>query len=320
MTKRRIVFFGTPNFAVTILEFLQNTDIRPLLIITAPDKARGRGKKILPTPVKTWALIHNIEVAAPEVLNDQLLTNKLVKIKPELFIVAAYGKILKKNYLQIPSEGVLNIHPSLLPKYRGAAPIQGALLHGEKETGVTIILMDEQMDHGPILAQEKINILEEDDSVTLSHKLAGLGGKLLIETISSWFERKITPLQQNHKEATFTKSIDKSEGKIDWQKEAEAIVRYVKAYKLWPISWSVLNINGKKIRIKILKAKLADDNSKGIKAGTLIKKNGDMYVATKDVFLRLDELQPEGRKAMPGRDFMRGLPLSSADKPLAFDT
>ncbi|OGZ03732.1 MAG: methionyl-tRNA formyltransferase [Candidatus Lloydbacteria bacterium RIFCSPHIGHO2_01_FULL_41_20] len=243
----KIAFFGTPNFAVVILKELKKKGIGPGLVITAPDKPRGRGMKLTPPPVKVWAEDNSIEYIQPEKLDSEFI-EKLKIENYKLFVVAAYGKILRQEILDIPKYGTLNVHPSLLPKLRGASPIEGAVLEGEKETGVSIMILDSEMDHGPILAQEKIKLNGQEKAPELENKLAKIGGKLLAQTIPKWIKEDIKKIEQNHSLATFTKKITKDDGLIDPNGDSEINWRKFRAFYGWPGIYFF--INGERIIVK----------------------------------------------------------------------
>ncbi|MBI2012761.1 methionyl-tRNA formyltransferase, partial [Candidatus Curtissbacteria bacterium] len=208
-----IVFFGTPRLAQIILEKLIDSPFRPQLVVTAPDSKVGRSLKPQLSPVKQTAAKHHIDVLEPKTLNSHLRTGNetfsILNSQFDLAILVAYGKIIPKDILAIPKYGFINIHPSILPKYRGPSPIQSAILAGEKQTGVTIIKLDEEIDHGPILAQKKINITNHDTHAALVEKLGKLGDELLIETLPEYLDEKLKPKPQNHALATFTKKVTK---------------------------------------------------------------------------------------------------------------
>ncbi len=210
--------------------------------------------------------------------------------KADIFVIAAYGKILTPKILAKAKLGVLNVHPSLLPKYRGPSPVQSAILAGETETGVTIMLTDEKIDHGSILAQTKVSIDPNDTSASLLEKLFLIGAALLIETIPRWVAGKIEPKAQNHALATYTKLLTKDSGRIDWSQNAEIIIRHIRAMTPWPSAWTVYN----KKRIKILAAHVGS------------VKLEDFIIPTADKLLIIDMMQPEGGKPMTGREFVRG--------------
>lgn len=285
----RIVYFGSPDFALPSLETLSSM-FKPALIITAPpDPKRG------PSPVEKLARAKKIHTLSP-----QKLTKDLFRGAFDLFIIAAYGKILSKEILAIPKKGTINIHPSLLPKYRGASPIQAATLNDEKETGVTIMLTDELVDHGPIIAQEKVVVKKGEDSVSLSQGLAELGGKLLIQTLPLYLAGKLIPQEQNHARATFTRLLKREDSKIDWNQNAETIERMVRAYLLWPVAWTILNNK----RVKLLRTRIGPPAA--LPPHTLVKLKTGLGIAAKDNFLIVESLQLEGKKPITGSDFARG--------------
>jgi len=239
----KIIFMGTPEFSAVILEALVNSNYEIAAVITNPDAPIGRKQILTPSPVKVLAEKNKIPVIQLDEMRD---------FNVDLAIVAAYGKIISKNVLDIPRYGMINVHPSLLPKYRGASPIQNAILNGDKKTGVTIMKLDKEMDHGEIISQVETQILGSDTYESLSQKLAILGAELLIKTIPDYTSGKIKPVKQNHAEATYTKIIKKEDGKIDWSKSAIEIERIVRAFYPWPIAWTIWN--GKVL--KILEARI----------------------------------------------------------------
>ena len=291
----RIIFFGTPLFGQIILQKLLDENFNIAAVVTQPDRPVGRDQKLTPSPVKTLANERKIPVLPPADKVDLLATNhKLLATKPTLFVVASYGMIIPQEILELPEKGALNVHPSLLPKYRGASPIQAAILNGETETGVTIILMDEQMDHGPILAQKKIALDPAETTSTAMVKLAQFGGKLLARTIPNYLSGKITPQPQDHTQATYTKLIKKDDGKVNWQENNIQIERMVRAYNPWPGVWTTVgemaeqldrelkNQRHQNLRLKILQAHLEN--------GTL----------------SLNSVQVEGKNPIAFADFVKG--------------
>jgi len=270
----RIVFFGTPQLGVQVLEKLIAKGFKPIVVVTREDKPVGRGQKTTPPPVKTVAQKHKIPIFQPKKLKEnQEIARELKSFLPNLFIVAAYGRIIPREILEIPKYGTLNVHPSLLPKYRGASPIQSAILAEEKETGVTIILLDEEMDHGPIIAQEKIDLNVTETAEDLKKKLGDSGAELLIRTIPAWIEGKIKPKEQNHKKATFTKVFTKEDGYIDLSNppSPEKFNLMVRAFYPWPGTWT-------KWQNKIIK------------------------------FMPGNLIQPEGKKPITVKEFLNGYP------------
>ena len=283
-----LIFIGTSEFAVPSLENLTKSDYKIKAVITAPDKPQGRKKETIPSPVKQKAEELQLKTLQPKDIKE--IKEEIFEISPDLIIVAAYGQIIPKEIIEYPKLGSLNIHPSLLPKYRGPSPIQSAILKGEKEIGVTIIKMDEKMDHGPILSQEKIKIKTNQYYPEIQEKLSEEAASLLNLTISRYLKKEITPRPQNDSKATYTKILTRQDGEINWQKEAQEIERKVKAFYPWPGTW----VYFKNKRVKIIKAKA-------------ITEERDGTVKTGKDYLLLEKVQPDGKKPMSGADFLRGL-------------
>jgi len=276
MKKRTIIFIGTSSFAITTLEELIENGYEILAVITAPDKPVGRKQELTPSPIKEIALKYNLLTFQPEKISE--VEKEISQLKPDLIITSSYGQIIPKNILDIPKKESLNLHPSLLPKYRGPSPIQTAILNGEKVTGITIIKMDEKMDHGPIIAQQETNINPDDTYESLEDKLSEEITKLLIEILPRYFKNKIQPEIQDESRATYTKILTRDDGKIDLKENAEEIERKVRAFSPWPGTWTEINNQ----RVKILKVKI------------------------KNNFLSLELIQPAGKKPMTGEEFFRG--------------
>lgn len=257
-----MVFFGTPQISVFVLEELKKAGIVPALVVTAPDKPRGRKMIITPPEAKVWAQAEGIPVLQPQKIADEFLA-ELESRAPQggwdVFIVAAYGKLLPQKLLDMPKHEVVNVHPSLLPRLRGATPIRGAILADEKETGVTIMIIDAEMDHGPILAQKKINIAEWPPHASgLEETLAKEGGALLAEVLPKWLKGEIEPQEQDHDKATFTKKIKKEDGLIDLNDDPYQNLLKIRAYEGWPGAYFFTKKGDREIRVKIMDAKLAD--------------------------------------------------------------
>jgi len=292
-TKPKIIFLGTPEFGAIILEGLVKNNYSPILVVTALDKPVGRKQVLTPSPVKIIAEKYRITLL--QSIKVSSIKYQVLSIKPDLIILAAYGQILPKEILEIPKFGCLNVHPSLLPKYRGASPIQAAILNGDKETGITIILMDEKMDHGKIVSNIKYQVSSNIIYEELSKELAELGAKLLIEIIPKWINNKIEAQSQDESKATYTKIIKKEDGKIDWSKPAEEIERQIRAFYPWPGSFFFWKKNNKILRVKILEAdvlKSEDPKQFCVKCG-------------KD-YLSIKKLQLEGKKPIKINEFLRG--------------
>jgi methionyl-tRNA formyltransferase len=304
----KIIFIGTPEYGAIVLEGLIKGGYRPVLAVTVPDKPKGRKQILTPPVVKVVAKKHNIPVEQPEIIKNLKL--KIKNLKPDLGILAAYGQIIPKDILDIPKFGFLNIHPSLLPKYRGPSPIQFTILNGEKKSGVTIILMDEKIDHGPIISQKSLEIKEQETAETLHNKLAQLGAYLLLETVPKLVKGLIKPKEQDDAQATFTKILFKEDGKIDWKKPVELLEREIRAFYPWPGSYIIWENKGKLIKIKILKArafKSPDFFKVKYPIGKiLVVPQNEIGVQCKKDFLVIEKLQPEGKKEMIAEDFIRG--------------
>ena len=305
----KIVFMGTPEFSAIILKGLCQVEYKPILVVTAPDKPVGRKQIITPPPVKTLAERYKIPVIQPDKILDS--KSQILDSKPDLIVVAAYGQILPKEILEIPKLGCLNVHPSLLPRWRGPSPIQYAILNGDKKTGVTIMLMDEKIDHGPILSQREIIIDEKETGKTLYEKLTNLGARLLSETIFQLEKGLIKPKSQNEEKATYSKVLVREDGKINWQNTAEEIERQIRAFDLWPGSFTFWEImKGKLLRIKIFKAevfKSPTGQTFSIGKVLVVPLNRAGVQSGKD-FLLIEELQLEGQKTMESEEFLRGHP------------
>lgn len=308
MTEVKIIFMGTPEFSAIILEGLCQAGHKPILVVTETDKPAGRKQILTPPPVKVLAQKYQIPTAQPEkILNFK---SKILNLKPDLIVVAAYGKTLPKEILEIPNLGCLNVHPSLLPRWRGPSPIQYAILNGDKKTGATIMLMDEKIDHGPILSQREIMIEEKETGKTLQEKLANLGTHLLLETIFQLEKGMIKPQPQDEGKVTYSKVLTREDGKINWEKTAEEIERQIRAFELWPENFTLWEKNDNLSRIKILKARVFIPTSAvGYPAGkTLAVPQNEIGVQCGKGFLVIERLQLEGKKETNSEDFLRGHP------------
>ena len=301
----RIIFFGTPNFAIPILKYLFQGPDEVIAVVTQPDREKGRGRKVIPSPVKELCLQHGLTLLQPEKVREEAFQEKMKSLQPELFVVAAYGQILPKSLLKIPKHGAVNVHASLLPKYRGAAPIPWAILKGEKLTGVTTMMMDEGMDTGDILLQIEIPIGEKETSETLHDRLALLGAQLLLETVRGMKAGNLHPIPQDHSKATYAPPLKKEDGRIDWSKEAKEIDRQVRAFNPWPgafTEWS-----GQ--LLKIYRGEVRGKKSIG-KAGIVTWVGLDFIeVETGKDFFLIKEVQLEGKRRMNMREFLAGHPI-----------
>ena len=305
MQKYRVIFMGTSEFAVPILETLARASFLEIAAVYCqPDRPRDRGMACLGCPVKNKAQMLDLEIAQPLNFRDEAEIEKIRELKPDAIVVASYGMILPRAVLNIPQFSCLNIHPSLLPRYRGSAPIQGAIIDGEKETGISIMLLDEKMDHGSILAQRKIKIEQDDDIFSLSERLAKRGADLLLKILPSYFRGEIKPVPQDHAQATLTKMIRKEDGRIDWSEDAARIARKIRAYLGWPGSFTFW----KNKRIIILEAEAKNADRYREKNGEVFNINSELYIQCGKNILKIKKLRLEGKKEVTGVEFLRGYP------------
>jgi methionyl-tRNA formyltransferase len=297
----RLVFMGTPDFAVPVLKALIGR-YEIVGVVTQPDQQVGRGRKVEAPPVKVVALAHNLPVLQPPSLRQPDVVAELRALTPEVIVVAAYGHILRAEVLAIPPRGCLNVHASLLPKYRGAAPVAAAILAGEEETGVTIMLMDEGMDTGPILSQATCSIFPQDTRESLGARLAQLGADLMMDTLPRWLAGKIESRPQDHSQATYSRIIAKQDGLIDWSQSAVEIWRRSRAYYPWPSTYTYWR--GR--LLKVLSAEVLPHCSGVGKPGRVMALDGGLAVATGEGALLLREVQLAGKRTMNVEDFARG--------------
>lgn len=311
--KYKIMFMGTPELAATILgKLIESNAYKPKLVITQPDKPVGRKQVITPPPVKVLAEANGIAVWQPKKLRDLEIIQKIRDEKPDLILVAAYGKIIPQEVIDIPPFGILNVHGSLLPFLRGASPVQTAILEGHKETGPTIILIDADLDHGPILTQKSFLIASDDTVTTLMQKMAEAGAGLLLETLPLWLEGKIKPIEQKHSKATLTKIFKKEDGEIKPEMTAEHIERMTRAFDPWPGAYMnyesrIKNQELKKKMLKIIKAKVMSyPNNNLSPLAFFLTSDKKLVLNTVKDCLVLEIVQPEGKKPMSGYDFYLG--------------
>ena len=301
----RIVFFGTPTFALPTLQTLFERPDEVVAVVTQPDREKGRGRRVVFSPVKELALRHHLTLLQPERVKEELFQEALIGLHPDLVVVVAFGQILPKSILNIPKYGAINVHASLLPKYRGAAPIAWAILNGEKVTGITTMVMDEGMDTGDILLQVETTIENEEMCGTLHDRLASLGAQLLKETLEKMKVGNIHPIPQNHSKATYAPPLKKEDGHIDWRKGANEINRQVRAFNPWPGAFTKLGNQW----LKIYKGEIRERPLTG-KAGAVVWVGSDFIeVETGKDSFRIKEVQLEGRRRMTIRDFLSGHPL-----------
>ncbi len=299
----RIVFMGTPDFAVNALEALIKAEYDICLVVTQPDRVKGRGRKSVPSPVKECALKHGLKLYQPEKLRAYGAIDPIREVSADLIVVAAFGQILPKEVLDLPGFGSINIHASLLPKYRGAAPIQRAILDGEEKTGVTIMQMDEGLDTGDILLQREVSIDKKETGGSLFEKLSTAGSELLIEALPLIEKGSIIPKKQDDALSTYAKPLKKDMGKIDFEKSAVELERLIRALNPWPSAFT--SFRGK--TLKIWEAETSDNVAGAAEPGSVIAISEDcLRVASGEGSLDIRELQLEGKRRMSFKDFQLG--------------
>ena len=298
----RIIFAGTPDFAAAALEALLNTSHEILAVYTQPDRPAGRGRKLKPSPVKQLALEHQLPVLQPASLKTAESLEELRAFEADVMVVAAYGLLLPAEVLKLPRYGCLNIHASLLPRWRGAAPIQRAILAGDSETGITIMQMDAGLDTGAMLLKKSCAITPKDTSASLHDRLAELGAQAIVEALDQLSDLKAVP--QDESQVTYASKLAKSEALIDWHNSAEEIARQVRAYNPWPVAQT--SVNGQTLRIWAAEPQTGQVESP---AGTVLRqhKQGIEIACGKGV-LRITHLQPAGSKPMNAAAFLNGRP------------
>jgi methionyl-tRNA formyltransferase len=303
MVQPTAVFMGTPDFAVPPLEALHAAGFRIPLVVTQPDRPKGRGRSLTASPVKQTARRLGCEVAQPPKVRDPEFVAHLQAIAPDFLVVVAFGQILPQNILHIPKVGPINIHASLLPKYRGPAPIQWALLRGERTTGITTMLMDIGVDTGDILLQQAIDIQDDETADHLHHRLARVGAGMIVETLNRMREGTLFPHAQKHDEATYAPMLKKEDGHIPWQQSADRLDAFIRAMTPWPGAFCFW---GEK-RLKVIQASAKRDVASNAAPGTVIAGFPDeLRVATGQGVLLIQQVQGESGKRMAVKDFLRG--------------
>ncbi|HYG97780.1 MAG TPA: methionyl-tRNA formyltransferase [Terriglobales bacterium] len=299
-----VVFCGTPQFAVPALSALVESGFSVRLVVSQPDRPAGRGLTIVPTPVKQCAMEHGIPVIQPEKIKaNEEFRSQLLAIRPAAIIVVAYGRIIPQWMIDLPPLGNINVHASLLPKYRGAAPIQWAIAMGETVTGVTTMRIDAGLDTGDMLLKREVPILPEDTAETLAPKLSEAGGSLLVETLRKLEAGIVTPIQQDHSQATLAPILKKEDGRIDWNRTATEIWNRLRGFTPWPGAFTTYR--GK--NLNIWKAHPAASGTEPLAPGQMHAQGDHLYVGCgQSTVLEIIELQPEGKKRMSARDFVNG--------------
>lgn len=302
MKSLRIIFAGTPDFAATHLTALLEHNHDIVAVYTQPDKPAGRGKKIQMSPVKTLAQQHHIPVYQPKSLRNEDVQQKIKALDADLMIVVAYGLILPQAVLDIPRHGCFNVHGSLLPQWRGAAPIQRSIWAGDQETGVTIMQMDAGLDTGDMLLKTTCPIEKNDTSASLYEKLAHLGSKALLETVELVQQNKLTPIQQDDEQATYAKKLTKEEAILDWKKPAVTLEREIRAFNPWPVS--VLQMQDKNIKVRQASV-IPYQGTETIGTIVNISEQGIDVVTQKDI-LRIETMQLPNKKSQPVSQILNG--------------
>jgi methionyl-tRNA formyltransferase len=296
----RLVFLGTPEFAIPSLALLMKA-FGVVGVVTQPDRPAGRGRRPLPPPVRKLAAELGIPVIQPEKVGSSQAMDTLKAWDPEAIVVAAFGQILPPSVLALPARGCLNVHASLLPRWRGASPIQAAILHGDSETGATIMLMDKGLDTGPILTQRSLSIRPDHTGGTMSAELADLGAALLVETLPRYFAGELLPRPQDDTLATLAPRLTRPDGRLDPNRSADQLQRQVRAYSPWPGTY----LRGGEAEVAVLEAH-AGDGQVDTAPGTLVEREGQPCLVTPSGWLVLDRLQLPGRRATDGPSFLRG--------------
>lgn len=298
-----VIFMGTPSFSVPFLDALFKSGRNVAGVVTQPDKPKGRGRRVTPPPVKEFALRQAVPVYQPPKLSDPAFIESIREINPAYIVVVAYGKLIPPAILEIPEKGCINVHASLLPEYRGASPIQWAILHGRPYTGVTTMMMDEGLDTGDILLQEKIDIERSDTAGSLSAKLSGIGVKLLIRTLDGLDRGEIVPAPQDHEKATYAPLLKKEDGLIEWRDRSENIFNKIRGLDPWPGAYTFYQGE----RWGVWKGEVLDGRFPSSAPGEIVEVRADrIVVVTGDGSFEIKEIQAEGKRRMGVGEYLRG--------------
>ena len=306
----KIVFLGTPEFAIPTIQKIHSSSHSLLSVVTQPDRPKGRGQKHISSPIKSFAVENNIPVLQPKRVNTDEFISSLLNNRPDYIIVVAFGQILDEAFLKIPKQFCINLHSSLLPKYRGAAPINRAILNGDTVSGVTTIIMDKGMDTGDILLTKEIPIELNDDAKSLHDKLAEEGAELVLETLSRLKKNKIFPVSQNSGIASYAPKLKKEESLIDWQQDAKSIFNKIRGLTPWPGTHTLYK--GK--RLGILKGEVLSGDPADHPGYVERITDSGIEVGTGDKRLKIKELKPEGKKSMSVKSFLSGYKINRGDK------
>ena len=303
----KVLFMGTPSFALPSLQALINADCSIQGVVTQPDRPKGRGRQLVPSPVKELALKEGLPVFQPEKIKNESFVDELRKLSPDVIVVVAFGQILPSQILTIPPLGCVNVHGSLLPAYRGAAPVNWAVVNGEKESGVTTMLMDEGLDTGDMLLKQKVRIGPGDTSEVLYHKLSLAGADLLVETLNGLRSGQIKAIKQDDSCSSYAPILKKEDGLVNWSKDAEHIVNLIRGMLPWPTAHTLL-------KGKTLKLFQGESRDEGGKAGTVLSVDKVSFqVAAGKGSILVCELQLEGKKKMSTGEFLRGFNVEAGD-------
>lgn len=303
----RAVFMGTPDIAAEVLKSLLLSRHEIVAVVTQPDRPKGRGRELTKSPVKLVAEEHGIPVLQPEKVKAPEAVAELKTLAPEVILVVAFGQILSKEILELPKYGCINVHASLLPEYRGAAPIQWAVIDGKEKTGITIMRMDEGIDTGDMICREEIAITAEETGGSLHDKLAAVGGPLLLRALEQIEDGTAVYTPQNQEAYTYAKMLRKDMGRIDFTKSAEELERLIRGLNPWPSAFT--GWQGK--TLKLWSASVSYERFEACPCGTLVSvKNGMLWIMTGNGVLQVRELQPEGKRRMTTEEFLRGYPLT----------
>ncbi|MBI4120341.1 MAG: methionyl-tRNA formyltransferase [Parcubacteria group bacterium] len=322
----KIVFFGTSEFAALILQTIkERTDWDIALVITEPAKAVGRKQEITESPVSVYARQADLEIITPPSLKDTRVVDQIGSAKADIMILVAYGKLIPPEIFNLPPHKTVNIHPSLLPQLRGPSPIQTALLEGLKETGVSLMIIDEKIDHGPVISQETITIDDDDNYITLEAKLAELGGQMIIRNAPRYISGELKPQEQDHARATFTKMIKKEDGLVDWHKSADEIFNQWRAFIKWPGVYTFFTHStssglasgrsdlplevgprSQPVRLKLIDIKKVEHDHKHPPGTVFLSENKELLIACSHGVIKLIRLQPENSKILTAQEFLNG--------------
>lgn len=303
----KAIFMGTPDIAAEVLKSLLTSEHEIIAVVTQPDRPKGRGKELAKSPVKLVAEEHGIPVLQPERVKAPEVVAQLKELAPDIILVAAFGQIVSKEILDIPKYGCINVHASLLPEYRGAAPIQWAILDGKEKTGITIMRMDEGIDTGDMICTVEIPITSEETGGSLHDKLAAAGGPLLLTAMKQIEDGTAVYTPQNHEAHTYAKMLRKELGKLDFTNDAKVLERYIRGLNPWPSAYTYKD--GKVI--KFWSASVSYDKFEPCPCGTLVSVEGGMlWIMTGNGILKVKEIQPEGKRRMTVEEYLRGYPLT----------